>query len=71
MYNVEGHCKFCERGRAFKFQIFKGKYESELEFPKGRGVQTNSWSIDFSETNFFLGPRRRNACCGTEENWNA
>ena len=53
MYNVEGHCKFYERGRAFKFQIFKGKCESELEFPKGRGVQTNSWSIDFSETNFF------------------
>ena len=53
MYNVEGHCKFYERGRAFKFQIFKGKYESELEFPKGRGAQTNSWSIDFSETNFF------------------
>lgn len=53
MYNMEGHCKFYERERAFKFQIFKGKYESELEFPKGRGVQTNSWSIDFSETNFF------------------
>ena len=53
MYNVEGHCKFYEWGRAFKFQIFKGNYESELEFPKGRGTQTNSWSIDFSETNFF------------------
>ena len=52
MYNMEGHCKFYERERAFKFQIFKGKYESELEFPKGRGVQTK-WSIDFSETNFF------------------
>ena len=67
MYNMEGHCKFCERGMVFKYQIFKGNYESKLEFPKGRGVQTNIWSIDFSET-IFLGPRRGNACCGTEEN---
>ena len=53
MYNMEGHCKFYERGRVFKFQFFKGNYESKLEFPKGRGIQTNIWSIDFSETNFF------------------
>ena len=53
MYDVEGNCKFYEQGRVFKFQIFQGNYESKLEFPKGRGVQTNSWSIDFSETNFF------------------
>lgn len=52
MYNMEGHCKFYERGRVFKFQIFKGNYESKLEFPKERGVQTNIWSIDSSETFF-------------------
>ena len=59
MYNVEGNCKFYERERVFKFKIFKGNYESELEFPKGRGVQTNSWSIDFSETNFFRSKKRK------------
>ena len=53
MYNMGSHCKLYERGRVFKFQIFKGNYEPKLEFPKGRGAQTNIWSIDFSETNFF------------------
>ena len=43
MYNVEGHCKFYERGSGFNFQIFKGKYEPKLEFPKGREVQTNNY----------------------------
>ena len=36
---MEGHCKFCERRRLFKFQIFKGNYESKLGFPKGRGFK--------------------------------
>ena len=59
MYNMEGHCKFYERGMVFKYQIFKGNYESKLEFPKGRGVQTNVWSIDFSETIFFRSKKRK------------
>ena len=33
----------------------------------GRFKQIIIWSIDFAET-IFLGPRRGNACCGTEEN---
>lgn len=53
MQNMEGHSKFYGRGRVFKFRIFKGNYESKQEFQKGRGVQTNIWSIDFSETIFF------------------
>ena len=59
MYNVEGNCKFYEQGRVFKFQIFQGNYESKLEFPKGREVQTNIWSIDFSEKIFFRSKKRK------------
>ena len=69
MYNMEGHCKFYERERVFKFKIFKGNCESKLEFPKGREVQTNiNFGVLIFLKKFFLGPRRGNACRRTKEN---
>ena len=64
---MEGHCKFYERERVFKFKFLKEIVNLNWNFPR-EGRFKPIFGVLIFLKKFFLGPRRGNACRRTKEN---